>query len=364
MTVGALAAPVTPEGYAALLDAVWGDHGARRAADAPTVVSLFAGGGGSSLGYSAAGYLELAAVDWDAHAAATFGLNFPHVAFWRGDVRELDGAELGRIAGVAPGELDVLDGSPPCQGFSTAGKREVGDPRNSLFREFARLLGWLRPRAFVMENVSGLVKGPMRAVFADMMRTLKGSGYRVRCRLMNARWYLVPQDRQRVIFVGVRGDVAAEPSHPGPTSRSLTLREVLPSLRPGWFDDPADLAGMPELGGKYGRVWGMVKPGENASDRFGTGFNNCVKPHPDRPAPTLPAYQGGYGSGTVVHPTLRRALTLSEAKVIGSFPAAYRLAGGTYQQRWARIGNSVPPMLMRAVATHVAGLLGGAARAA
>jgi DNA (cytosine-5)-methyltransferase 1 len=124
--------------YLEALDSAWRDHLAPRAEDAPTVISLFAGCGGSSLGYGMAGYRELLAVEWDANAVETFRLNFPDVPVYHGDIAALDVEKCLSLAGIAPGELDVLDGSPPCQGFSTAGKREMGDDRNQLFHEFRR----------------------------------------------------------------------------------------------------------------------------------------------------------------------------------------------------------------------------------
>jgi hypothetical protein len=118
----------------------------------PTVISTFAGCGGSSLGYKLAGFRELLAVEWDDNSVETFRLNFPGVPVYHGDIAKLTGAECMRLAGLnGPGVLDVLDGSPPCQGFSTAGKRKFDDPRNSLFREYARLLKELQPRVFVMD---------------------------------------------------------------------------------------------------------------------------------------------------------------------------------------------------------------------
>jgi DNA (cytosine-5)-methyltransferase 1 len=151
-----------------------------------------------------AGYRELLAVEWDDHAVETFKLNFPDVPVWHGDIAELSVEECLRITGLKPGELDVLDGSPPCQGFSTAGKRKMDDGRNQLFREYVRLLRGLMPKVFVMENVSGMVKGKMKLIFTEIMRELKASGYQVSARLMNAMYFCVPQSRQRMIFIGVR----------------------------------------------------------------------------------------------------------------------------------------------------------------
>jgi site-specific DNA-cytosine methylase len=105
-----------------------------------------------------AGFRELLAVEWDKHAVETFRLNFPGVPVWQGDIADLSVEECLRIAGIEPGQLDVFDGSPPCQGFSTAGRRRMEDGRNQLFREYVRLLRGLRPKVLVMENVSGMVK--------------------------------------------------------------------------------------------------------------------------------------------------------------------------------------------------------------
>ena len=195
------------EDYPAHLEACWREHLEPRAEDAPTVISLFAGCGGSSLGYSMAGYRELLAVEWDDHSVATFKLNFPDVPVYHGDIAKLSVEECLRLAGIGPGELDVLDGSPPCQGFSTAGKRRMDDGRNTLFREYVRLLRGLRPKVLIMENVSGMVQGKMKLIFAEILKELKESGYHVSARLMNAMYYGVPQSRQRMIFVGVREDI-------------------------------------------------------------------------------------------------------------------------------------------------------------
>jgi DNA (cytosine-5)-methyltransferase 1 len=177
----------------------------------PKVVSLFAGCGGSSLGYSMAGYDVRLAVEWDKGATDVYQRNFPTTQVFQGDIANLSVAEALELAGVVPGELDILDGSPPCQGFSTAGKRKFNDSRNQLFLEYVRLLEGFAPKVFVMENVSGLIKGKMKLAFAEMTRALKAVGYTVSCRLLNAWWYGVPQDRKRVIWIGTKEGI---PSHP------------------------------------------------------------------------------------------------------------------------------------------------------
>ena len=242
--------------YPALLAEAWAQAHAPREANAPTVISTFAGCGGSSLGYHMAGFRELLAVEWEQNAADTFRLNFPDVPLYHGDIAKLSVAECLRLAGVAPGELDVFDGSPPCQGFSTSGKREIGDGRNQLFREYCRLLTGLRPRAFVMENVSGMVKGDFKVIFAEILRTLKACGYRVKVRLLNAMFYGVPQSRERMIFVGVRDDLGVEPSHPSgwsdPVALGVALRGLPDDGPPVTGDAVGALAKMPPGTGNGG----------------------------------------------------------------------------------------------------------------
>lgn len=116
--------------YPKILAEAWQQHLAPREPNAPSVISTFAGGGGSSLGYSMAGFHELLAVEWDDNAVATFKLNFPKVPIFHGDIAKLSVEKIFEMTGLKEGELDVFDGSPPCQGFSTAGKRVLDDPRN------------------------------------------------------------------------------------------------------------------------------------------------------------------------------------------------------------------------------------------
>ena len=142
-----------------------------------TVISLFAGCGGSSLGYKMAGYKELLAIEWDNNAVETFKLNFSEVPIWKRDIREVKGKEILDFLNIKKGELDLLDGSPPCQGFSTAGKRIVTDDRNDLILENIRLIEELEPKVFVIENVSGMIKGKMKGLFIEYMRLMKSLNF-------------------------------------------------------------------------------------------------------------------------------------------------------------------------------------------
>lgn len=332
-------------GYLAALNAAWAEHLAPRQDDAPTMVSLFAGGEGSSLGYSMAGFREVLAVEWSPHAAATFRLNFPGVPLVEGDVARLSVERALELAAIAPGELDVLDGSPPCQGFSTGGKRMLGDPRNGLFREYVRLLRGLRPKTLVMENVSGLVRGKMRLAFAEILAALKTSGYVVSARLLDAAYFGVPQSRKRLIFVGVRADLGIAPSHPRPTGWPITVREALVEVA-------AEV--VPALAPKYQRLAPLIRPGRCAADvDHGKGFQNLIRLRYDKPSPTLKRLNPGHGRGTPLHPLYHRSLSVAEAKRLCAFPDAFEIADGSFQDRWAVLGNAVPPLFMRAVARHL-----------
>lgn len=322
--------------YPALLEDAWRQHLAPKSGDSPTVISTFAGGGGSSLGYSMAGFHELLAVEWDDNAVETLRLNFPGLPIYHGDIAKLSVEECLRMAGLQPGELDVFDGSPPCQGFSSAGKRMIDDPRNQLFREYVRLLRGLKPKVFVMENVSGMVKGKMKLVFAEILRELKASGYRVSARLLNAMYFNVPQSRERMIFIGVREDLEIEPSHPKAESQPITVKQA-------WDKLTVDVAGL-DLTPLYQKYWKQTSPGESLGK-----LQSTRKLAFDRPSFTIIKSEG---NGGLYHPAECRMLHHSEFKRLASFPDNYMFTGQK-KNKQERIGNSVPPLLMRSIASHI-----------
>lgn len=305
-----------------------------------TVISTFSGCGGSSLGYQLAGGKILLAVEMDDNAVQTYKTNFPETPLYYGDIHHLKIAEISEITGLKEGELDILDGSPPCQGFSTAGKREFCDPRNQLYNEYIRLLRGLKPKVFVMENVSGLVKGKMKLIFKDILTELKKSGYNVRARLMNTKYYNVPQSRERIIFIGVRNDLNITSSHPTPQTRPITVQEALKDIQPEFI--------------KYrtnefvASVIHNAKPGEKLSKYHPKGsYFNYSKLDENKPAPTLT--RTGFGQ---LFDKTGRYITINEVKRLASYPDNFHFIG-TYREQWARIGNSVPPQFMKAIAEHI-----------
>jgi len=209
-----------------------------------TVVSTFSGCGGSSLGFKWAGFRSLFASEFVPAAADTYHANFPDVPLGIQDVRELEPALLMERLGLERGELDVLEGSPPCASFSMAGKRDkhwgevkkysdVKQRTDDLLMEYVRLVDGFQPRAFVMENVYGLTIGVAAGYLNEIIRALTECGYRVWWKVLDAQWLGVPQRRRRVIVVGFRNDVAAGSPftwYPEPLTYRYSIRDALPWL--------------------------------------------------------------------------------------------------------------------------------------
>jgi len=327
----------------------------------PTLISTFAGCGGSSLGYRWAGYRELLAVEWDRNAVKTFRLNFPDVPVWEEDIARLSVREAMRIAGLKQkGELDLLDGSPPCQGFSSCGIRtaiadRTKDTRNLLFRHFTRLLRGLGPRAFIMENVPGMVRGRMKVVFANIMGELEAAGYRVACRRLNAKWFNVPQDRTRLIFIGIRKDLKRDPVFPENGARIITAAEALDGIDPGDEVPYLNLASGRKMDDYVLRY--LNRPGAVLDRIYRDGkvvfkgkYFAWRRLHPNKPAPTI--VREDSSGMKLIHWTEHRGLGIPEVKALCSFPQDFQMAG-TYRERYMRLGNSVMPRFMEAIAREV-----------
>jgi DNA (cytosine-5)-methyltransferase 1 len=333
------------------------------------VASTFTGAGGSCLGFAMSGYETVYASEFVPAARDTYRANFPGVPVDERDIRTVRPEEILERIGLDRGELDVLEGSPPCASFSTAGKREkswnkvkaysdTAQRADDLFFEFARILDGLQPKAFVAENVSGLVKGSAKGYFKEILRALKGCGYNVVARLLDAQWLGVPQARQRIIFVGVREDLGIAPAFPSPYPYRYSIRDALPYIRRvvptvqqhGNLYTRSELSVLDEVAitrFAIGKEWDKLKQGETSDKYF-----SLSKPHPDKPCPTVTQTGGNVGAAAVTHPTERRKFTIAELRRICSFPDDFVLTGA-YSQQWERLGRSVPPLMMRAVAETV-----------
>lgn len=308
------------------------------------MISTFSGCGSSSLGYRLAGFEELLAIDFDPNSCETFRLNFPEVPCWQKDITKMTGKEILDFCKIKVGELDHLDGSPPCQGFSTAGKRQVTDPRNDLFRHFVRLIDELQPKTFLMENVSGMVRGNMKGRFNEILSTLKNTGYDVKVELMNSMYFGVPQSRQRMIFLGVRDDINIKPSLPKPQTKPITVKEALKTL--------SDVGERHYWVGKDAYLIPKMRQGSQMSDvhPLKWGFNT-QRLSENKPCPTITKTVRLSQTG-LIHPTEDRFLTINELKRLASFPDDFRFIG-KFEQQWARIGNAVMPEFMRRIAIHL-----------
>lgn len=388
------------------------------------VVSTFSGCGGSCTGYRMAGFKVVWANEFVPAAQASYKANAePDCILDPRDIRAVQPKEILTATGLAKGELDLFDGSPPCQAFSTAGKRHKGwgqvktyehgakQCNETLFDEYVRILRWLMPKAFIAENVSGLVKGVAKGYFLEILAALKASGYRVACRVLDAQWLGVPQTRQRTIFVGVREDLSLDPIHPKPLPYRYSVRDALPyidsfatnaSYQERWKSaasaailagggsekggmvqplPPSKMAGAygvkevdpekpcptvtiaspgndlavpyipnPETdisGFAIGKEWDKLSSGESSKK-----YRSLVKPSLVKPSPTIQACHGNLSTAGVTHPIERRKFTIAELKRICAFPDDFVLIG-SYAQQWERLGNSVPPVMMKYIAEAI-----------
>ena len=322
------------------------------------VASTFSGCGGSCTGYRMAGFKVVWANEFVPSAQASYKANCASDSILDGrDIKLVHPSEILAATKLKVGELDIFDGSPPCQAFSTAGKREKGWGKNkqyehgatqkneTLFDEYVRLLRGLKPKVFVAENVKGLVMGTAKGYFLEILAALKASGYRVSCRVLDAQWLGVPQQRQRTIFVGVRNDLNAEPVHPSPLPYRYSVRDALPSINDqttlihGFTKSIHDASGI-ALGIKAARQWHKTKVGGSNSKYF-----SLKRLDNSKPSKTI---TGPSGTGITMEHEPRR-FTISELKRVCSFPDDFILLG-TYAQQWERLGNSVPPLMMKAIA--------------
>jgi DNA (cytosine-5)-methyltransferase 1 len=406
-------------------------HGAVRR---PVAVDLFCGAGGLSLGFEQAGFDVVAGVEYDAVHAAVHMFNFPRCVVICADAATVTARAVRDAARVGSalhgrdwdGDIDVVIGGPPCQGFSTGGKRAFDDPRNQLVREYARLVGGLRPRYFVMENVPGIasvVAGEAAnapRLIELLVEELESFGYQVLPpRALNACHFGVPQDRQRVILVGSRnGETPARlPSaitNGRPRSGALSTDgaagsralPLCPSVRDAIGDLPnvddldelcrsdearlsaADVAKGAERASHYGQIMRgvVVDPADLSWPRrwdpqlltssLRTRHDSATvqrftdtdpgerervsrffRLHHDGVCSTLRAgtgyERGSFNAPRPIHPDHPRVVSVREAARLHSYPDWFRFHS-TKWHGFRQVGNSLPPLVGRAVGAEVA----------
>jgi len=343
-----------------------------------TVVDLFCGAGGLSLGFKAAGFTTLCAADWNDSAVETYQMNLGKHAF-----------KQDLTATFAPPPASVIVGGPPCQGFSSAGMRRVGDKRNSLVSHFAALVQRLRPPAFVFENVEGFLTAEDGRHVFELLEPLIASGYRVHLRKINAANYGVPQHRKRVIAIGGLGwdPTIPEATHsafgaPGARSayrhlpRTQTLAEALADLPLATLDPP----GVPQ-GHYYRPLEGVdlnralaLKAGETMRDLPEELHHDSYRRRANRRVMdgTPTEKRGGAPAGLrrlradepskaitggarseFLHPFEQRSLTIRECAKLQTFPDDFVFCGSSAEQGQL-IGNAVPPRLATSIAKTLA----------
>lgn len=327
------------------------------------VATTFGGAGGSSAGYRLAGFRVAWANEFIPAAAETYAANAdPATVLDTRDIRQIDPAEI--VAAV--GEIDLLDGSPPCSPFSTQGNLSASWDRpvpysgtvqrtDDLFFEFARIAEGLRPKVLVAENVSGLVRGVAKGYFKEVLARLRAAGYRVRARLLDAAWLGAPQERRRIIFVGVRDDLAAEPAFPPPLPYRRTIGDALPDAggliwRWGIADPTRPSPTIQTYFHSHSMIAVLAPPGTDTDPETGADLHALMFGH--FAATAERARRQLDGRVPLSYRLDARRLTLGELRAVAGFPADFRLTG-SYDQRWERIGRAVPPVMMAAIAAAV-----------
>lgn len=335
-----------------------------------TAIDLFCGCGGLTLGLRLAGFSVLGAVEIDPLAVESFRLNHRRVRIWQEDIWNLDPHEMRRDIGLRRGELDLLAGCPPCQGFSRIRTRNRGkrirDIRNALLFRFLDFVEELRPQAVLMENVPGL---EFYYRFAEFKARLISLGYACNHGVLDARDFGVPQRRKRLVVIAARRRLVAFAT---PQRCARTVRDAIRSLpRPGRSGDPLhDTTGthsqriqsmiekIPQDGGSRSDLGPRA---QLACHRETAGFYDVYgRMAWDGVAPTLTAEFVNPSKGRFLHPVQHRAITLREALLLQSFPPDYKLSLRLGRYPAARmIGNAFPPEFARRQAAAVRRSLNG-----
>lgn len=359
----------------------------------PKCFSLFAGAGGCSLGFKRAGFDILTALDHDVAACKTYQRNFPETEVRVADINLIDWRELLENKDLREGELDMLIGGPPCQGFSTAGKRFWDDPRNHLLKSYVKALEIIKPKWFLMENVEGLLTTKKGEYILNAIEAFIGLGYRIRLEKVYSHEYGVPQRRKRVVIVGNR--LGIDFDFPAPTNPiggaifrdcSNTFDSALSGLPEAHLVDSVNDSSraspqghyyIPQNGINKRRIESLL-PGQTMKDLPSELQHSSFKRRANRRVMDgMPSEKrGGAPSGLkrligsepsltitsastreFVHPKQHRCLTIRECARLQGFPDDFEFCGSAADQI-KQIGNAIPPLLAETFALHIMNVYG------
>lgn len=346
------------------------------------IIDLFAGVGGLSYGFSKLSQFNIiAANEIEKDISIAYKLNHPDVNMLNCDINNLTEDVLEK---ALDGQMvDIVVGGPPCQSYSTLGKRQLDD-RANLFMQYKRVLKILQPRAFVFENVVGILSMDKGKLFKQVQAEFEDLGYILKYRVLDAVNFGVPQHRERVILVGFKGEnnfVYPEPTHGDGLKPYVTLKEAigdLPVLKSGETKttyasgitneflsfvrkNPTDVLeehAAPKNGEHLVRIMEALKDGQSKDDlpeeiRPKSGYGNTyAKLWWEKPSTTITRNFACPSSSRCIHPRDSRAMSIREGARLQSFPDDYKFYGSDGMKR-LEIGNAVPPLLSMAIAKEM-----------
>jgi len=346
------------------------------------IVDLFAGVGGLSYGFSQQDEFEIImANEIEKDISKAYTLNHPDVNMINCDINELTEDVIKEAIG--DNVIDIVVGGPPCQSYSTLGKRQMDD-RANLFMQYKRVLSIIKPNAFVFENVTGILSMDKGNLFKNVQREFEELGYNLKYKVLNAVDYGVPQQRERVILVGFLGENNYEypaPTHGEGLKPYVTLKDAigdLPVIKSAQssekYDRDADNEFLnwvrknvsdkltehtaPKNGEHLIRIMEALQDGQSKDDlpediRPKSGYGNTyAKLWWEKPSTTITRNFACPSSSRCIHPRDSRAMSIREGARLQSFPDDYQFYGADGMKR-LEIGNAVPPLLSVAIAKQM-----------
>lgn len=337
-----------------------------------TCIDSFCGAGGLGLGLQRAGFDICLSFDIDHICIKTIKENekyFSHSAV-AADISDMLNGRALELCKLKRGELFLLAGGPPCQGFSIQRRGSDIDPRNQLVFKYARLVEELYPKYFVMENVTGIAGKRGKTILEQLLDELKSIGYEVHINLLDAQDYGVPQRRKRYIIVGERKDMGIHFEYPKPTGEHRTVEDAIGSL-PEPPLDGSDYPGIPlhrrdKLSDINLKRIQALKQGQGREylpdelladchkiDSSIIGYRNVYgRMEWDDVAPTITARFDSFTRGKFGHPEQDRSISLREGALLQTFPTDFKFIGNKVDIA-RQIGNAVPPVLAEQIGRSI-----------